>query len=101
MVTRARGPWAQKIQPWLPSLRLLARDSMDRRNRSPVIWRCSRCGALIHAIAPRSLLLERWSQVAEEPLACQARYLLEGSGLFEEMRGAGNDREAALAPKWP
>lgn len=35
--------------------------------------------------------------MAEEPLACQARYLLEGSGLFEEMRGAGNLRKLALA----
>ena len=49
------------------------------------------------AIAARSPLLERRSQVAEEPLACQPRYLFEGPGLFEEMRGAGYYRKLVLA----
>ena len=46
-------------------------------------------------------MVGHWRQVAEEPLACQARYLLEGSGFFEQVRGAGNDRETTLGPERP
>jgi hypothetical protein len=42
---------------------------------------------------PRGSLPSPPSQVPHEPLACQARHLLEGARLLEEVRRAGDDGE--------
>ena len=79
---------------------MLPWDSPPGSGRRPLLYSALAFVCSQIAIAPRSPLLERWSQVAEEPVACQYRYLIKGSGLFEEVRGAGNNREATLAAKW-